>query len=110
MSRPFPRFLAVEEEVVDPALAAHMSKGSNFSLKRCTKPGLTKNGIGVPANIINSMSQFFEQYWFGAALAKALGKEGAQQYSADEMNCLQGFENFACTLRADLSSGPATPS
>ena len=50
-----------------------------------------------------SMSQFFEQYWFGTALEKALGKEGAQQYSAGQMNCLQGFEDFACTLRSDLS-------
>jgi hypothetical protein len=53
--------------------------------------------------LFDNMYQFFEQHWFGAALEKALGTEGARQYSVTEKKCLQGFENFTCTLRPDLS-------
>jgi len=53
--------------------------------------------------LFDDMWQFFKQHWFGAALKKALGADGAQQYSATEKKCLQGFENFTCTIRSDLS-------
>ncbi|CAN5772178.1 hypothetical protein BH20ACI3_BH20ACI3_32670 [soil metagenome] len=53
-----------------------------------------------------SMYQFFEEHWFGAAMGKALGTEGARQYSDTEKKCLQGFENFTCKLRSDLSYSP----
>src|SRR5688572_11815596 len=56
--------------------------------------------------LFDSMYQFFEQHWFGSALGKALGTEGARQYSKTEKQCLQGFENFTCTLRSDLSYSP----
>lgn len=56
--------------------------------------------------LFDNMYQFFEQHWFGAALGKALGTEGARQYSETEKKCLQRFENFTCTLRSDLSYGP----
>jgi hypothetical protein len=51
----------------------------------------------------DSMSQFYEQYSFGAALEKALGKEGAKQLVADQMKCLAGLAYFDTRRRADLS-------
>lgn len=48
-------------------------------------------------------SQIHEQHQFGAALEKALGKEGAQQLLAEEMKCLEGFEQREFRRRPDLS-------
>jgi hypothetical protein len=59
--------------------------------------------------LFDDMYQFFGEHWFGAALEKAFGADGVKQYSATEKSCLQGFENFTSTLRADLSYQAAGP-
>ncbi len=48
-------------------------------------------------------SQIYQEHAFGAALEKALGKEGAQELLAEEMKCLEGFEQTELKLRPDMS-------
>ena len=48
-------------------------------------------------------SRIYQEHAFGAALEKALGKEGAQKLLADEMKCLEGFEQTEFRLRPDMS-------
>jgi hypothetical protein len=63
---------------------------------------------GPPRNyhyvvLFDDWRQFFHQHSFSAALEEALGADGAQQYSGAQRKCLQGFENFTCAIRSDLS-------